>query len=66
MIYTKAQIIDALVREWDYLCHDDYNPEDDTTEEYRLKLECYSVEELIEETCTGEGFSLDDFMDVHG
>ena len=66
MIYTKAQIIDALVREWDYLCHDDYNPEDDTTEEYRLKLECYSVEELIEETCTGEGFSLDDFMDIHG
>ena len=66
MVYTKAQIIDELVREWEYLCHDDYQPDDDTSEEYRLKLECYSVEELIEETCTGEGFSLDDFMDVHG
>ena len=66
MVYTKAQIIDALVREWEYLCHDDYHPDDDTSEEYRLKLECYSVEELIEETCTGEEFSLDDFMDVHG
>ena len=35
--YTKEQLIDALVHEWDYLCHDDYDPEDDTPEEYRLK-----------------------------
>ena len=26
--YTKEQLIDALVHEWDYLCHDDYDPED--------------------------------------
>jgi len=24
MTYTKEQLIDALVHEWEYLCHDDY------------------------------------------
>jgi len=64
--YTKEEIIDALVHEWDYLCHDDYDPEDDTPEEYRLKLECYSLEDLIAETSTGEGYTLDEFMENHG
>ena len=27
MKYTKAQLIDALCAEWDYLCHDDFDPE---------------------------------------
>ena len=66
MSYTKEQLIDALVHEWDYLCHDDYDPEvDDTPEEYRLRLECYSLEELVEDTCTGEGYTLDEFMENH-
>jgi hypothetical protein len=74
--YTKEQLIDALVHEWEYLCHDDPDPDDDTPEEYRLKLECYSLEELIivciwlnsltEETSTGEGYTLDEFMENHG
>jgi hypothetical protein len=48
MKYTKEQLIDVLVRKWEYLCHDDPDPEDDTPEEYRLKLECYSLEDLLE------------------
>ena len=63
--YTKEQLIDALVHEWDYLCHDDYDPDDDTPEEYRMKLECYSLEDLIQETSTGEGYTLDEFMENH-
>ncbi|AOO15343.1 hypothetical protein W1080910_070 [Cyanophage S-RIM12 isolate W1_08_0910] len=64
MNYTKEQLIEALCREYDYLCHDDYDPEvDDTPEEYRLRLECYSLEELVEDTCTGEGYTLDEFME---
>lgn len=64
MSYTKEQLIEALCREYDYLCHDDYDPEvDDTPEEYRLRLECYSLEELVEDTCTGEGYTLDEFME---
>ena len=30
MNYTKTQLIDALVAEYDYLCHDDFDPEVDT------------------------------------
>ena len=63
MNYTKAQLIDALVAEWEYLCHDDYDPDDDTPEEYRLKMELLTVEELIGETSTGEGYTLDEFME---
>jgi len=63
MDYTKEQLIDALVREWDYLCHDDYDPNDDTPEEYRLKMEELTTEQLIEETSTGEGYTLDEFME---
>ena len=32
MNYTKEQLVDALVHEWEYLCHDDYQPEDPTPE----------------------------------
>ena len=63
MTFTKEQLIDALCREWDQLCHDDPDPDDDTPEEYRLKLECYSLEDLVEETSTGEYYTLDDFME---
>jgi hypothetical protein len=64
MKYTKEQLIDALCREWDYLCHDDFDPEvDDTPEEYRKNMESLTIEELIEETSTGEGYTLDEFME---
>ena len=66
MNYTKAQLIDALVAEWEYLCHDDYDPEDQTPEEYREELQNYSTEELVEETCTGEGYTLDEWMENWG
>jgi len=63
MTYTKEQLIDALCREWDYLCHDDPDPADDTPEEYRLKMELLTLEDLVEETSTGEGYTLDEFME---
>ena len=64
MNYTKAQLIDALCAEWDYLCHDGFDPENDqTTEEYREDLIEMTVEELIEETSTGEGYTLEEFME---
>ena len=64
--YTKAQIIDALVAEWIYLCHDDPDPDDQTPEEYREDLIEMSIEELILETSTGEGYSLDEWMENWG
>ena len=62
MNYTRAQLINALVAEWVYLCHDDYDPDDLTPEEYREDLIKMTIEELIEETSTGEGYTLDEWM----
>ena len=67
MIYTREQLIEALVAEWEYLCHDDYDPDDLTPEEYRLKLECFSDADLLEETSTDdEFFTLENFMERFG
>ena len=64
MNYTKAQIVDALVREWEYLCHDDPDPEDLTPEQYRKEIEELTMEQLIEETDTDDdSLTLDDYME---
>jgi len=64
--YTKQQLVDALVAEWEYLCHDDYDPEDLTPEEYRKDMEELTIEQLIEETSTDEYFTLDEYMERYG
>jgi len=67
MNYTKAQLVDALVREWEYLCHDDYDPEDLTPEEYRKEMQELTIEQLIEETDTDDiGLTLDEYMETYG
>ena len=66
MNYTREQLIDALVAEWEYLCHDDYDPENQTPEEYREDLIEMTLEELVEETSTGEGYTLDEWMENWG
>ena len=67
MNYTREQLIDALVAEWEYLCHDDYDSDDPTPEEYRLKIECFSDDDLLEETSTDDEFlTLKDFMERFG
>jgi hypothetical protein len=60
----KQQLINALVAEYKYLCHDDFDPDVDTTpEEYRASLENFTLEELIEETSTDEDFTLEDYLE---
>ena len=68
MNYTKEQLIDALCAEWDYLCHDDFDPDvDPTTEEYREDLNNYTLEQLIAETNTDEeGYTLSEYMEHYG
>jgi hypothetical protein len=66
MKYTKAQLIDALVAEWEYLCHDDYDPEDQTPEEYREDLIEMTLDELVEETSTDEYYTFEEYMDTWG
>ena len=66
MNYTKAQLIDALCAEWEYLCHDDYDPEDQTPEEYREDLIEMTLDELVEETSTDEYYTFEEYMDTWG
>ena len=67
MNYTRADLINALCAEWDYLCHDDFDPEEDqTTEEYRDDLIEMTLEELIEETGIDEDYTLDEYMESWG
>ena len=64
MNYTREQLIDALCAEYDYLCHDDFNPDTDPTlDEYREDIEKLTVDELIEETSTDEHFTLEEFIE---
>ena len=64
MNYTKAQLVDALVAEWEYLCHDDPDPDDLSPEEYRKEMQELTIEELIEETDTDDiVLTLDEYMD---
>ena len=63
MNYTREKLIDALVAEWEYLCHDDPEPDDLSPEEYRKEMQELTIEQLIEETSTGEGYTLEEFME---
>jgi hypothetical protein len=64
---TKEQLIEALYNEYVYLCHDDFNPDEDATpEEYLEMLKEMSYDELIEETNTDEEYSLGDFIETYG
>ena len=51
--------------ELEYLCHDDYDEDDMTPEEYREELINMSMEELIEETSTDEHFTLEEYMNSY-
>jgi hypothetical protein len=63
MTYTNQELIDALVKEYEWLCHDDFDPDNDPTlEEYLDSIKDLSYDELVEETQTDELFTLDDFI----
>jgi len=67
MSYTKEQLIEALYQEYLFLCHDDFDPDEDPTpEEYLEMLKEMEYDELIEETSTDEEFSLNEFMETWG
>ena len=65
--YTRDQLINALTHEYDYLIHDDFDPDEDLTlEEYVEYLKTLSTEELEKETDTdNEIYSLDEYMENH-
>ena len=66
MTPTREQLIDALVKEYEYLCHDDYDPDEDLTpEEYLEMINTLSYEELVLETSTDETYTLEQFLSTY-
>ena len=60
MKYSKEQLIEALYSEYVFLCHDDFDPDVDTTpEEYLEMLNGMSENELIKEMNVDEDFILE-------
>jgi len=67
MTPSKEQLIDALYNEYVFLCHDDFDPDQDATpEEYLDILKEMSYDELVEETQTDDTFNMNDFMEAWG
>ena len=66
MTPTREQLIDALYREYEYLCHDDFDPDEDLTpEEYLEMINTLSYEELVSETSTDETYTLEQFLSTY-
>jgi len=64
--YTRAQLIDALSHEYDFLCHDDFDPDNDmSSSEYRDYLDSLSYDQLVADTDTDDGYTLDEFITNH-
>jgi hypothetical protein len=62
MKYSKEQLIEALYREYVFLCHDDFDPDVDATpEEYLEMLKEMSKDELLEEASSDD---IDEYMEA--
>ena len=63
MTPTKEQLVEALYNEYVFLCHDDFDPDEDATpEEYLEMLKEMSYDELVEEANVDDDFNLDEYM----
>jgi len=63
MTHTRDQLITALYHEYEFLCHDDFDPDVDATPaEYLDMLNSLSDAELIDESSTDTELTLDDFI----
>ena len=60
--YSKQQLIDALIAAYRHLKEEGDWDTDETEEQYLERLTQSSMDELIEETCTDEEFTLEEFF----
>ena len=65
MTPDKFKLINALVAEYQYLCHDDFDPDEDLTpEEYLEMLRKMSYDELVEEANVDEEYTLEEYLET--
>ena len=62
--YSREQLIDALVAEYKWYCHDSYDEEfDNNPDKLRVHLQTLTHEQLIEETATDDvGYTMEEFI----
>ena len=64
--YSNEQLINALVKEYEYLIHDDYQDDvDPTPEQYLDSIKDLSYDELVEEAQVDDYFTLEQFMEAY-
>lgn len=67
MTYTNEQLIKALYNEYVFLCHDDFDPDEDIDpEDYLEMIKTFSYDELVSETGTDDTLTLQEFMETYG
>ena len=60
---NRSHLISALYHEYQFLCHDDFDPDvDSTPDEYLAMLQRLSDDELIDESSTDDTYTLDEYM----
>ena len=65
MTPDKFKLIKALVAEYEYLCHDDFDPDTDSTpQEYHEMLTKMSYDDLIQEVSLDERFTLEEYLEA--
>jgi len=65
MTPDKFKLIEALFCEYKYLCHDDFDPDEDLTpEEYLEMLKEMSYDELVEEANVDEEYTLEAYLET--
>ena len=63
MTHNRSHLISALYHEYQWLCHDDFNPDTDATpDEYLAQLQRMSDDELRHESMTDSDAALDDYI----
>ena len=63
---SRSQLIDALVAEYEFLCHDDFDPDiDPSPAEYRAMLETFTDDELVDESSVDDDFTLDEYINTY-
>ena len=63
MTHNRSHLISALVHEYEFLCHDDFDPDTDPTpDDYLVMLQAMSDDELLVETCTDSTYTLDEYL----
>ncbi len=61
--YSHQQLVDALVAEYKWYTHDDYDEVfDNNPDKYREHIQSMTHSQLIDETNTDEGYTIQDFM----